>query len=99
MTIIKKFETQEKKSSKKYIFLSTLLLIMLVVAEIWANNTLVNFGEKFSEISRLQQQLQLENNLIENDLATSSSLLSIASQSALLGFTKPKAVQYIRSAN
>lgn len=97
MTIIKQFETQEKpKYSKKYIFIVSIGLVSLIVMQIWANNTVASFGNKFEKVSDLQQNLILENKILENDIARYSALNYVASQSAILGFTKPKSVEYLR---
>lgn len=97
MTIIKKFNPEQKKSSpKKYLILVFCSLFILTLAEIWANNTMVIYGEKFEKLFSLQQSLSLENQTLENLIAKQSSLLNIASKSASLGFSKVESIQYIR---
>lgn len=97
MTIIKKFEPEQQKSgfSKKYI-LVIIFLFGLTLVEIWTNNTVVIYGEKFGKLSELAKQLDLENQILENQIAKHTSLNSIASKSAQLGFTPPESIQYIR---
>ncbi len=96
MTIIKTFEQPEKKShSKKYIGLCLISLTFLIVLQVWANNTLAIYGDKFDSVSRLQQSIMLENQLLQNQIAEYSSLSNIASKSATLGLSKPKNVQYL----
>lgn len=103
MTIIKKFDTSEVKKpksvfhiSKKFIILSVISILILVVVEVWASNTVVTFGDRLERISALQQSLRMENQILENEIAKRSSIYSIASESAMLGFSKPSDVQYIR---
>ena len=98
MTIIKNFEPEQqtKKVSKKYIGLTILSLIFLTTLEIWASNTVVAFGEKFDNLATLKKTLQMENQILENDIARHSSLNNVASQSASLGFSKIESIQYIR---
>lgn len=100
MTIIRKFNIEEEKKSglrtKKTIFFSIIITICLVVMQIWANNTLAIYGSKLESISQLNQTLELENQVLTNKIATSSSLSHIASQSATLGLGIPKSVQYLR---
>ncbi len=96
MTIIRKFDIEEqRKFPKKMTFLSIVLLAVLSVMQIWANNTLAVHGAKLEEISQLDQILELENQVLENKIATLSSLNNIASQSATLGLSTPKSVQYL----
>lgn len=97
MTIIKQFEPIEenKKYSKKYIAFCISGLVVLVVLQIWAHNTVARYGDKFSQVSYLQQSLELENQVLENEIAKLSSIHYIASESAKLGFSKPKQVEYV----
>jgi len=98
MTIIKKFEPEEKKPAypKKYLSLVILTFFVLTVIEIWASNIVVTYGEKFESLSKLSKSLKMENQVLENEIAKNSSLISIASKSAELGFSKPESIQYIR---
>lgn len=99
MTIIKKFDPEEKnerKISKKFLLPTLASLFVLVLLQIWANNTVVTYGEKFQTISNLQKNLQLENQTLENQIAKEATLSKIATQSAALGFSKPESIQYIR---
>lgn len=98
MTIIKKFEPVQQKKifSKKYIILAIFTISVLTVAQIWANNTLIIYGEKFEKLHLLKQTLSLENQILENEIARQASLISVASKSASLGFSKLESIQYIR---
>lgn len=98
MTIIKKFEPEEIKKgfSKKYIALTVAGLLFLTIVEIWVNNTVVTFGEKFESISRMDRVLSMENQILENEIAKNASLNSLASKSAELGFSRQESIQYIR---
>lgn len=98
MTIIKKFEPEEPKKefSKKYLGLIAFFLLLLTLVEIWISNTIVSYGEKFEKLSSLQQTLNLENQILENEIAKHTSLSTIASKSAALGFSKLDSIKYIR---
>lgn len=98
MTIIKKFEPEEIKKgfSKKYIALTVAGLLFLTIVEIWVNNTVITFGEKFESISGMERVLSMENQILENEIAENASLNSLASKSAELGFSKQESIQYIR---
>ena len=101
MTIIHKFEPEKEKKlesfrTNKLMIVVGFFLVSLVVAEIWVANTLANFGEKFEELNNLQKSLDQENLILENEIATHSSLQNIASKSGILGLTKSKSVKYIR---
>lgn len=98
MTIIKKFETTEQKKDfkKKYIGIIIGCLFVLMLVEIWANNNVVTYGEKYEKLSSLAKTLSLENQMLENEIAKEVSLSNVASKSAELGFTRPESIQYIR---
>ena len=98
MTIIKTFEVEEEKGKfpKIHIFLVSMSLIVLTLVEIWVSNTVIGYGEKFGKLSSLEKRLRLENQILENLIAENSSLVSIASKSAQLGFIDGQSIQYIR---
>lgn len=81
---------------KRITILVTSFLGTLVILNIWVSHSLASFGEKFEEIESLQKVFIRENQMLENEIASSSSLVSIASQSASVGLNKLKNVQYIR---
>lgn len=99
MTIIKKFgpEVEAKpKFPKVWVVLTSSLLLILVLIEIWVNNTTVEYGAKFEKIMSFKHILDLENQVLENEIAKDSSLLNISSSSAQLGFSQATSIQYIR---
>lgn len=98
MTIIKKFEPDDQKGEfpKKYIAVVVLSLFVLTVTEIWASNTLVTYGDKFENLLTLSKGLEMENRILENQIAKYSSLDTVASKSASLGFSASESIQYIR---
>lgn len=101
MTITKKFETEEvaglkSKYPKRYIILALVGLLVLTLVEIWVTNTAVAYGEKFEKLTEAEKNLLMENLILENQIAKNSSLDSIASKSAQLGFINTLSIQYIR---
>ncbi len=97
MTIIKKFEPEQPKAtSKKYISLIVACLFMLMLIEVWANNSVVAYGEKLEKLSSLSKTLTLENQILENEIATGKALKNVALQAAELGFSSTQSIQYIR---
>lgn len=101
MTIIKKFDTEEIKTkanlfNKKYIVLSILGLLSLVIIQIWVSNITLIYGEKFQSTENIKGSLLLENQILENSISRESSLLEVATKSFNLGFSKPESIKYIR---
>lgn len=85
-----------KKITTGYIIVSIIGLLLLAILQIWANNTLASYGAKLEEISVLENQLRLDNQVIEVKIAQLSSLTHIASKSAELGFVPIVKVEYIK---
>lgn len=98
MTIIKTFQTEETKKNlpKRYIVLTIVGLITLSLIEIWASNVVIAYGEKYEKLSSTEKNLMIENQILENNIAQSSSLKEIATKSAELGFSSDQSIQYIR---
>ena len=76
--------------------MALLSLLILGIAEVWINNTMATFGTKYENISSLQQSIKTENQILEDELALQLSLANIATKSSVLGFSRPKDVQYLR---
>jgi hypothetical protein len=98
MTIIQKFEPEkeERKKFPKFTIIFIVVLVILGVLEIWVSHTLASYGEKFESMEKLKISLNLENKILENEIASFSTLYEIATKSATLGLTKAKDIQYIR---
>lgn len=103
MTIIKKFDTSQIEEGKtlfhfspRFVLSALSSILILVVVEIWASNTIVTYGDKLEKLTALQRSLRMQNQILENEIAKLASLAHIASESAILGFSKDFNVQYIR---
>lgn len=98
MSDLKKIELEERKSSwrsKKALILSGLILTVLAVLQIWAQNTLVSYGEKFDKLNQYKASLEIENQILENEIAEAISLDKVATASSLLGLSVAKDIQYL----
>ena len=75
---------------------SGMFLVVLVLLQIWVSHTMITQGSNLKKIEDLERQLAQENLILENEIATTSAFLNIATASASLGFSIPKTVQYIK---
>lgn len=82
--------------TKKYLILTVISLFTLTMIEIWVSNTVIAYGEKYEKLSVLEKNLKMENQILENEIAKNSSLKSVASKAAELGFSAHSGIQYIR---
>lgn len=98
MTIIKTFDTEgtKRKLPKLYIILATVGLSSLMLIEIWVNNTMIAYGERFEKLTSTEKNLRMENQILENEIAQNSSFINVASKSAQLGFSEQQSILYIR---
>ncbi len=85
-----------KKVIKLLLIISGLGVLLLIILQIWANNTLASYGAKLTEIIELENQIKLDNEVMIARIAQLSSLYRIASQAAEVGFTVPKKIEYIK---
>ena len=98
MTIIKTFEPEEttRKLPKVYIILAIVGLVSLMLIEIWVNNIMIAYGERFAKLTNAEKNLLMENQILENEIAKRLSLTNLASESAQLGFSAAQSILYVR---
>ncbi len=85
----------KNKFSIKIILPVFIFILILLIVEIWVNNTLTLYGSKIEKIRETQKLLLLEKQILENEIAQKASLQNIATESAKFGFIKPSLIQYI----
>ncbi len=95
MTIVTTFEVPEKKSNKKYLLILVPYFLILIITTVWVNNAMVGYGEKFHTLSKLEKSLYTENKVLEIEISRNKAIHKIASQSAKLGLTRPKNIEYV----
>ncbi|MBI4040022.1 hypothetical protein HY389_01560 [Candidatus Daviesbacteria bacterium] len=96
---MKKIKLEEKSSFRSKLFryakIGGVLFLVLLFLEIWMINRLSTYGEKINKIKQAQASLELENQVLENQIAQSASLLNIQEKANQLGFTQASRVEYI----
>lgn len=99
--IMRKFHQVETTQTRRYFppFVKLIIVVMVVAlfVEVWAVNRLSTSGAKINELKRQQAALQLQNQVLEDKVAQSASLRTIASQSGNLGFGSIKNIEYIKA--
>lgn len=84
------------KRKSAYVVSGILLFLSLSILEIWLVNRLVSFGQRMHQLMLAQTTLELENQLLENQLASKTSLNYLSLRSEQLGFASSKNVQYLK---
>jgi hypothetical protein len=79
--------------------LGIIIVVLLIVFEIWAENRLSTYGNKLAQLKRLEAQLELDNRILETKIIEFSSLQTIDTKASALGFTQTKNVEAIKSQN
>lgn len=84
---------------KKILMFFGLIVILVAVVEIWAVNRLATFGSEISRLESARASLELENSIIEKNIADKSSLLEVSKSSGSLGFIKAQKIDYLTPQN
>lgn len=72
-----------------------LMVVLLLVVEILVTNELAGFGRKVAQADRAVDTLKEENQLLQEKVASLSSLLTIEDKARALGFTTTPTVMTI----
>lgn len=82
---------------RKLICFITALFLIVSIIEIWAVNRLSTYGEKISKIERQKQELTLENQTLENEIAKRASLSEVEKYATAFGFESTTKIGYLPS--
>lgn len=98
MTLLKEIEFNSW-FRKKIILFSAILIILLTIVEIWAVNRMATFGVQISKLEQAKIQLEMENLILEKEIAQKSSIAKIQQEARELGLVKVKNIQYLDDSN
>lgn len=94
MLLLRNFDVTSK-FRKKIIFSAISLIVLTTILEIWAVNRLATYGEQITRLERTKQALVMENQVLENEIATKTSLKDVYEQSKNLGYEKIGKIEYL----
>jgi len=80
---------------KKIITIAPLVASVLIVIEIILTNQLVGGGAEVRSVDMSIDQLRQENAMLEQKVASESSLLSVSLRAATQGFVTPTKLQFL----
>ncbi len=63
-----------------------IILILFLVFEVWVVNRLSTMGNKIAQLSQVKRSVELENQLLESEIAKKSALSEIEQKAISLGF-------------
>ncbi|MCL5783794.1 MAG: hypothetical protein M1142_00350 [Patescibacteria group bacterium] len=96
---MKRLRQEENNKPKKKVwkafkvFIAIFLVVLFI--EIFMANRLSTYGDKIQQLKDAQASLELENQVLENQIARQSSLISVETKSSKLGFETVKNFEYI----
>ena len=76
----------------KFLVASTLIIAVLLFAQLVFANNLATDGQKLSQIEKQIQKLAAENTTMKMQIAQASSLNSLSKKATELGFSKPSKI-------
>lgn len=91
-------EKKVSSKSKSIIKLVASVVFVALVLEIWVVNSLSTYGNRLAEIKKSEQELIMENQILENQVASYGSLRNIEDESRALGFSASLKFDYIKPA-
>lgn len=95
MSILKKLET-DSLVRKKIIILTLVTITLVAILEIWSVNRLSTYGEEINKLEKTRLALNLENQLIQNEIAKYSALIEIEDYAKFLGFERIHNLEYFK---
>lgn len=100
---MKRLQTQTEPDSSikiiKVVKIGSVILILFLVFEVWMVNRLSTMGNKISQLSEVKRNLELENQLLESQIAEKSSLQVIEQKASRLGFKSIDKVEALKDQN
>lgn len=90
------FQLLSQRSNRRILIIGSVIFIGAIFLEVWAVNRLATYGEELSKIDSAINKFNLENKILENDIAIKSSLNKIEKLSGNLGFEKPAKIEYFK---
>lgn len=84
---------------KKFIALGLAIFLITLFAEIWLVNCLSIYGDKIYQLKQSQASLELENQVLSNSIAISSSMTVLEKKATQLGFSNINSIEYIKFAD
>lgn len=100
---MRKLKLEEEQSSKNRILrgikAGAIIFLVVFFLEIWMVTRLSTYGHKIQELKVAKANLELENQIIENQIAEKSSLISLEEKAEAYGFSNIKNLEYVKPAS
>ncbi len=85
------------KTKRSLKIIALIVFLSSVILEIWLINRLSSMGGKFNQIKEAQASIEFENQIIENEISSKSSLATTQNLSSRLGFAPTlKNIEYFK---
>ena len=87
-------DNRPQRKIAKILKIGGIVFVIVLVLEIWMVNSLSTYGSKIEEMKIAQAKLELENRVLENQVARDASLTSLETKANELGFSSVKDPEY-----
>lgn len=92
-------ENESNKKIVKAVKIVAVVFLVVFFIEIWVSTRLSTYGNKIQDLKVAKAGLELENQVLENEIAEKTSLLSIEFQANIYGFDTAKNLEYVKPLN
>lgn len=89
---MRKIELKSSKSKKRFNLLALIsiaFLVVLLFLQVILSNRLASYGEELSALSKEENTLSLENELLLREIASQSAIATIAQKAQEMSFVSP----------
>lgn len=95
--LVLKREKSKGLLNKKILTVLSVTFLVCLVIEVWTVNRLSSYGAKLNQIKSAQINLELQNQVLENEIAQKTALSYIEKAADSLGFANIKNIEYLNS--
>lgn len=94
------FEENKKKSfPTRFIVAGLTVFLMALFVEIWVVSRTSTYGDKIYQLKQAQASIELENQVLSNTIAKTSSMVLLEKKATNLGFNTIGKIEYIKSSD
>lgn len=86
----------QPKSWTRYLKIGLIVFFIVIVAEVLIVNRLSTYGDQIQDLQDKKAELELENILLQEEIAKNMGLKVMDEKVRQFGFEEPKKVEYIR---
>lgn len=87
---------QNNPKTMRIIVIGLTIFLIVLFVEIWVVNRTSTYGDKIYQLKHAQADLELENQILSNTIAQTSSMVLLEKKATSLGFNTINQIEYIK---